>query len=186
MYRPKRSLLLRSSLAVLLTLLCSQAGKQLSAQVSTASLNGTILDPSGAAVSNAKVIVQNDATGLNRTTETNGSGSFSFDFLPIGTYTLEVSSSGFKGQKQNNILLNTADNQRVDFQLAVASDVTAISVTVNTVELDTVSPHRTSTSARFRLTNSRCRGRIGHLCCNWVLVSPRKVDEDRRPGSRSP
>lgn len=142
MYRLKRSSLHRIFVTLLLTLLCSTVGRQLGAQVSTASLNGTVLDPSGAAVPNAKVTVQNDATGLTRTSEANGNGAFSFDFLPIGTYTLEATATGFGKQKQNNILLNTADNQRIDFHLALASDVMAISVTVNTVALDTVSPQQ--------------------------------------------
>ena len=59
-------------------------------QIGGASLNGTVTDPSGASVPNAKVTATNTATGLTRTTQTSDSGLYNFTGLPVGAYDLTV------------------------------------------------------------------------------------------------
>jgi hypothetical protein len=63
------------------------------------SISGTILDPSGAAIAGAEVILlSRDGKELSRTT-TNKEGSFQFEKLPTGTYQLEAQASGFRDMK---------------------------------------------------------------------------------------
>jgi hypothetical protein len=63
------------------------------------SISGTILDPSGAAIAGAEVILlSRDGKELSRTT-TNKEGSFQFEKLPMGTYQLEAQASGFRDMK---------------------------------------------------------------------------------------
>src|SRR5262249_56719573 len=57
---------------------------------------GTVTDPSGAVVTGANVTVKNVNTGLERTTQTSADGSYSVPELPIGTYTVTVTQSGFQ------------------------------------------------------------------------------------------
>ena len=62
------------------------------AQSDTSSLSGTVTDPTGAALPNAKVLVRNDATHTDRTTVSNESGNFNLTNLPPGNYTIRVGS----------------------------------------------------------------------------------------------
>jgi hypothetical protein len=85
----------RSLYAVgLLLLLSSSLG--VSAQVLYGSIQGNVTDPSDAAVSSATVKVVNDGTGQTRETKASTSGSYSLPDLLAGTYTLTVSTEGFK------------------------------------------------------------------------------------------
>ena len=65
-------------------------------QQTLGSLNGTVVDSSGAAVPGATVIVTNSAINYSTTTTTQGTGFFQVFNLPIGTYTVKVSHEGFR------------------------------------------------------------------------------------------
>src|SRR5262245_60435207 len=71
----------------LLLLACSVP---LSAQYTTASLGGTISDPSGASIPDARVTVRNLDTGFTQSTQSGATGSFLFSRLPLGSYELRV------------------------------------------------------------------------------------------------
>ena len=66
------------------------------AQVTSATIVGTITDASGAALPGATVTARNVDTGFTRTVPTNESGAYRLEFLPIGSYIVEVTLSGFK------------------------------------------------------------------------------------------
>jgi hypothetical protein len=78
---------------------------------------GSVTDPSGAVVAGATVKVRNLGTGLERTTVTSADGSYSVPELPIGTYTVTVTQSGFQTAVTNNVEVNVATERRVDAQL---------------------------------------------------------------------
>ena len=61
---------------------------------STATLQGTVSDPKGAVMPKAKVVVHNQATGLERTTETDSEGNYQVAALPVGVYRVEVQARG--------------------------------------------------------------------------------------------
>jgi hypothetical protein len=75
------------------------------AQFTTASLSGTVLDPSGAAVPAATMTVQNSETGFTRTTKSGNGGDYLFPVLPVGEYTLTVVKPGFQTYAQKGIVL---------------------------------------------------------------------------------
>src|SRR5258708_4257982 len=60
------------------------ATASLSAQVTTTSISGTVIDPSGASVPNAEVVATNVGTGLLRATKTGSAGEYRIDQLPVG------------------------------------------------------------------------------------------------------
>src|SRR5215831_578839 len=66
-----------------------------SAQTFRGGILGTVTDTSGAVVAGANVKVHNTATGLERTTTTSAEGNYSITELPLGTYTLTISQTGF-------------------------------------------------------------------------------------------
>jgi hypothetical protein len=75
------------------------------AQSSTTALRGTILDPKGAVVPGAEVVVANPATAFSRTTKTNEQGVYQFIELPPAAYTLTISAPGFNTVRIDNVHL---------------------------------------------------------------------------------
>ncbi|HYL14538.1 MAG TPA: TonB-dependent receptor [Terriglobales bacterium] len=89
----------------------------LAAQTFRGTILGTVTDPSGAVVAAAKVTVKNVSTGLERSTQTSADGSYSIPELPIGTYTVTVSQSGFQTAVTTGVVVDVATERRVDAQL---------------------------------------------------------------------
>ena len=84
--------------AALLAALALPAG--LLAQSATGQLTGTVKDPSGAAITQVKVTVSNQATGFTRETRTNEAGVYTLPLLPVGTYTITAEQTGFSQVKR--------------------------------------------------------------------------------------
>ncbi len=71
----------------------------------TASLRGSVVDVSNAAIPVAAVIAINTATGVQRAATTNEDGIYVFPGLPIGSYSLKASHDGFAAQERNGVEL---------------------------------------------------------------------------------
>ena len=71
-------------------------GMPAQAQLTTGSVTGTVVDATGAVIPGATVTLTNEGTGVTREQETTGSGTFNFDRLHWGLYTLRISKSGFR------------------------------------------------------------------------------------------
>src|SRR5690349_16261681 len=123
--RPFRSR--RCALALtllLLTNICPIAFAQ-----STATLQGTVTDPSGAIVANAKVTVLNQATGIERTTQTDSSGNYQVAALPVGTYRIEVRAQGFQTAVVNSLQLEVSQTAVQNIPLTIGGASESVSVT---------------------------------------------------------
>jgi outer membrane receptor protein involved in Fe transport len=94
----------------------------------TASLTGTITDASGAAVPHAQVAVRNAEHGINLTGVSNGSGDYLFGSLPIGSYDLTVTATGFKKYQARGVVLRVAEKARVNVTLQVGAVSTEVVV----------------------------------------------------------
>ena len=77
---------------------------------------GSVTDPSGAVVAGATVKVRNLGTGLERTTVTSADGSYTVSELPIGTYSVTVTQSGFKTATTTDVQVSVAAERRVDVE----------------------------------------------------------------------
>jgi len=71
----------------------------------TATLNGSVTDSSGAFVPQASIVVTNEGTGVSRTLESNADGRFALPGLTIGTYTVVVTKQGFQKYTVTGIIL---------------------------------------------------------------------------------
>src|SRR4030088_1384921 len=89
------------------------------AQYTTATLGGTVSDPSGAAVSDAKVSIQNLETGLLREAQTGSNGTFTVTALPVGKYQVSVEKSGFAKYVRSGITLALDQSANVVIELKV-------------------------------------------------------------------
>src|SRR6266571_2995984 len=109
------------------------AAVSLMAQTFRGTILGTVTDPSGAVVTGAKVTAKNVNTGLERTTQTSADGSYSIPELPIGTYTVTVSQSGFQTSSTTNVAVDVAAERRVDVALKTGEAVTVVEVSGETL-----------------------------------------------------
>lgn len=98
------------------------------AQSSTATLQGLIADPSGAAVPGAEVTIANTATNITRRFTTAASGLYSFPLLPPGAYRIEVVKTGFKPLTRSNIVLQVSDRVSLDLKLEVGAATERVTV----------------------------------------------------------
>ncbi len=96
------------------------------AQVTTATLTGTVADKDGAVIPHATVIVKNLATKFSRTVMSNGSGAFSFPGLDSGDYTVSITYKGFKGYQLNLIHLNPNDTRDLSDIRMVPGEVSEV------------------------------------------------------------
>jgi Carboxypeptidase regulatory-like domain/TonB-dependent Receptor Plug Domain len=111
------------------------AAVSLSAQTFRGTILGTVTDPSGAVVSGAKVTVKNTGTGLERSTETSGDGSYSLPELPIGTYTVTVTQTGFQTFVATGVTVDVASERRVDAALKTGEISTRVEVSADQLPL---------------------------------------------------
>ena len=81
------------------------------AQDISGTIGGTILDPSGATVPNAKVTVTNtDRNQVVRVITTDATGTYSAPLIPVGQYSVKVEVKGFKTETRTAITLNVSDD----------------------------------------------------------------------------
>jgi hypothetical protein len=115
------------SLALLLL-----SGKPLYGQSSsafTATLSGSVVDPAGASVNGAKVILTSPEIGFSRTYSTKDTGLYAFTFLPPAAYVLEVEAPGFKHYKQVGITLVAGQAAEQNVGLVVGAVTDKIEIT---------------------------------------------------------
>ena len=91
------------------------------AQANAASIRGTVVDSSGAAVPRVSVTAINDATGVKVSTATNDEGIYSFPVLNPGTYTISAELTGFKKEVHRGIELQLNQVVRIDLALELGS-----------------------------------------------------------------
>jgi len=120
---------------VLLSLLVLSLGAF--AQIQNGQFVGTVTDPSGAAIANAKVTVTNVSTNLSVTATSNGTGLYKFNELPPGTYKITSEAPGFKTLTNTDLVLSAGTTQRVDLRMQLGQtrevvEVTGESAVVNT------------------------------------------------------
>jgi len=91
-------------------------------------LRGTVLDPSGAVVVNAKVTATNEATGVVSTTNTTSAGTYVFPNLLPGMYTVVVEAQGFQAYTRKNVTVNANQIATVDPRLGVSGSEQTVEV----------------------------------------------------------
>jgi hypothetical protein len=133
------------SIAVLLTAAALFVPSAAYSQQSSATINGTIKDSSGAVVEGATVALTNVATSVSRVGVSNSAGDYVLiDILP-GTYTMKVTKTGFSSITQQQITLSVNQTATYDFTLSVGAtqqsvtvEGAAVAIEASTSELGTV------------------------------------------------
>ena len=108
------------------------------AQTNIGSITGTISDPAGAVVPNAKIEVKNSDTGAVYQGGTSATGNYVIP-VPVGKYSLSVTVTGFKKYVRENLVVTVANDTRQDVALDVGSITDTVTVTENAPLLKTES-----------------------------------------------
>jgi hypothetical protein len=105
-------------------------------QSTSASLNGAVVDTSGAIVGGAQITVRNTGTDLTQTVVTNSSGNYGVSPLPAGQYTITVQRSGFRQIVQTGVILTVNQAATLNFTLQVGSQQETVTVTASQELID--------------------------------------------------
>ena len=131
----------------------------LAAQVQNGQFAGTVTDPSGAAVANAKITVANQATGLSVSATSNATGSYSISELPPGTYKITVEAAGFKTYSNVGVTLNAGTIARLDAKMALGQAREVVEVTSQAAQINTEDSKLASTVSSVQISNLPLNGR---------------------------
>ncbi len=124
---------LRHWFALLLLLCCSA-----SAQRVKSTLSGVVTDSQSAAVPGAEVRLINEGTGVVVTLKTSADGAYGFPFLDTGTYSVQVSSVGFKTLLRTGIAISSNADQRLDLTVDVGEISQKVEVAAETPQVNSV------------------------------------------------
>jgi len=144
------------------------------AQVTGATLSGTVTDPSGAVIPNAKVSIKNTATGVTRDVATDKAGSYSASNLLPGSYEVSTSSPGFSTQVQTGITLTVGALHLLNISLQVGQVAQQVKVTAgaSAVQLATsvISAEVNATTVRELPLNGRDWTQLAALQAGVVIA----------------
>jgi len=125
---------MRKTLARIVIVSCAATAV---AQLDRASLEGTITDPSGAVVPNARVEVVSASTGFKRQVIAGPDGTYTAPLLPVGTYTVVVSHPGFSTTTVTGVRLGVGDKRELDIKLPMSAVESAVKVEASAIVLNT-------------------------------------------------
>jgi hypothetical protein len=135
------------------------AAVPLAAQVSSATILGTVTDSSGAAIADASVQVKNVGTGIAQTTASNAQGRFTVPDLGIGDYEVQASKTGFSTVVHKGITLTVGSQNVVDFALPVGQQTQTVTVEGQTSQVETTNASVGSLISQSQMANLPLNGR---------------------------
>ena len=132
-------------------------------------VGGTVYDPHGAVLANAKVVVHNNGTNAEQTVTTNSSGYFRVTGLQPADYTVTVSASGFADYKANPVTVEVGRVTELTPKLGVAGTTQQVEVSGEAPEVNTTSPDFAPTLNQVAIQNLPING---GRWSNFVLLTP--------------
>ncbi|MFN2510510.1 MAG: carboxypeptidase regulatory-like domain-containing protein [Pyrinomonadaceae bacterium] len=111
----------------------------------TGSISGTTLDQSNSVVAGATVTLVNTETAAERSAVSSSTGTFDFQALQPGTYTITVEAKGFRRAMARNIVVSVASNAEVNIPLEVGMATEMVTVTTTQETINSTSPSLTNT-----------------------------------------
>ena len=161
----KRAMFTLPLVAALVLLLAGAAF----AQFETATVLGTVQDPSGAVVPQSKITLENTKTGISVTAVTDSVGNYEFLNVRVGSYRIRAEAAGFKTALAQEFTVAVGARQRVDLRLEVGDTTQTIEVTGAAAVLETDSSDRSQLIGRQTIINLPLNGRV---YADLTLLSP--------------
>ena len=145
--------------ALLLAFFVCISGENSSAQATSAAILGTATDATGAVVLGATATITSLSTNETRTVATNGSGNFTFENVPPGTYKLTLVLSGFSTINVPSVVVAAGDRHRVDLKLTAGAASESVNVSASAALLQTDSSTVASTVTERAVQDLPLNGR---------------------------
>jgi hypothetical protein len=139
------------------------------AQLGTGTIEGSVLDPTGAVIPDARVTLKNTATGVERTLTTDSTGRYRAVALEPGLYTIKAEKSGFRAVERADVQVTVGTTTVVDISLAVAGAAETVVVTEAPPVVDPDKTDITSVVDQTVVSNVPV---IGRRWDNYVLLTP--------------
>lgn len=137
----------------------------LRAQIDMGGVAGTVKDPTGAVVPGAVLTLTNEATGVAQKVSSSSSGTYVFEAVPVGTYTLKVEGQGFKTYVGSGIQVHVQSVVTADVSLAVGAVTETVNVTTAVPLLQAQDASLGQTIATRPVNDLPLNGR------NWLSLS---------------
>ncbi len=147
------------ALAAFLLLGCLFPAGLRAQNISTAQLNGTVRDQTGAVIPNATVTISDETKGFTRSTTSNGQGNFQLLLLPPGNYTVRATASGFNTFVNKNVILTIGEQAELPLSLAVGGSTQVITVSSGADIIETQRSSQSTTIDQERIDNLPTNGR---------------------------
>jgi Carboxypeptidase regulatory-like domain/TonB dependent receptor len=129
------------------------------AQIQNGEFAGTVTDPSGAAVANAKITIGNAATGLSVSATSNATGAFQVAELPPGTYKITIEAAGFKTFNDVGVTLNAGSTARIEAKMTLGQAREIVEVTGESSQVNTEEAKLAITVSSTQIENLPLNGR---------------------------
>jgi hypothetical protein len=154
--------------------LCLFASGALAQTTGSATLRGAVKDANGAVLANAAVTLINEATKVERKTNTNRDGIYVLSSVPPGTYTVTAENSGFKKGEQKGLILSPSDLRALDFtlQIGAASETVTVTANADVLQTETGAKENTITAAQINNLSLISRSSIELLRILPGVVAP--------------
>ena len=107
------------------------------AQSADGNLVGTVYDSSGKVIAEASVTAKNTATGVMAATKSDPSGAYRFNNLPVGSYSVTASSTGFAGTQISDLGVELNKTATANFTLAVSTVAESVDIVASSALIDT-------------------------------------------------
>jgi hypothetical protein len=144
----------------LICVLLFSTATNLCAQKITATLTGTVTDPSGAVVPNATVVVHDQLTNTDvRTVQTNLTGEYTATLLPVGDYTITVKASGFKDSVARDVSLHVGELRTLDVRVEPGTVTQTVMVEASAAPIQTSTPEQSGTITGTQVTELELNNR---------------------------
>ena len=128
-------------------------------QATTGDIEGRVLDPNGAVVPNATVTARNQATGFERTANTDGDGNYRIVMLPPGTYSVEVMAAGFNKAAVAAVQVTVGSKTPLDLGLTTGGVREELTVTAEPPAVETTRTSVSTTINERAIQNLPINGR---------------------------
>ncbi len=144
------------------------SGNVFAQATASGTIQGTVTDQTPAVVSAAQVEAKNKATGVTRTTTSNDTGVYQFELLPVGTYTVKVTKTGFAGVVQTiEILIGQTATVNVELKTGSVSEIIEV-----TSEVPLLDQAKTSVSQNITPTEVEELPMVGRDVANLAYLAP--------------
>jgi len=143
---------MRTTFVAILLALLTLAGVSYG-QAIDANLVGNVVDATGAAVPNANIEIQNNATGVKNNTKTNADGQYRFNNIPIGLYNVTATAAGFATSTLKNVDIQLSKTSTANITLQVGSVSTSVDVSEIGAVIDTTTAQLQSNFEARQIVN---------------------------------